>query len=367
MPKRKTHEEFVAEVKELVGDEYEVLGMYKNCKTKIAMKHNKCGYDWGIKPSNFLSGNRCPKCAGKTRDTKQFRREVHDLTNGEYELIGEFKKVNEYTEIKHIKCGNVYKVRPSKFTYGQRCPQCYRNIRKTTEQFKQEVFELEENNYTVLGEYKNTHSKLLIRHNVCGKEYEVAPADFLSGKRCSRCRNVEKKNTESFKNELYELVGNEYTLISEYINTNKHVKMRHENCGHEWNIKPTNFLSGKRCPKCAESKGEQRIRHWLEDNNIKFVPQRKYPDLIGTGGGLLSYDFYLPDYNLLIEYQGQFHDGNGNDYIKQNLETQKEHDRRKKEYAEQHNIQLLEIWYWDFVNIEEILNKEISNLLPQLI
>lgn len=38
---------------------------------------------------------------------------------------------------------------------------------------------------------------------------------------------------------------------------------------------------------------------------------------------------------------------------------QQEHDRRKREYAKSHNIELLEIWYWDFDNIEEILDKRL--------
>lgn len=44
-----------------------------------------------------------------------------------------------------------------------------------------------------------------------------------------------------------------------------------------------------------------------------------------------------------------------------NFDKQKEHDKRKKEYARNNNIDLLEIWYWDFDNIEEILNKQILN------
>ena len=82
---------------------------------------------------------------------------------------------------------------------------------------------------------------------------------------------------------------------------------------------------------------------------------------MGLRNGLLSYDFYLlSPYNLLIEYQGNFHDGSSGDYSCENLEQQIEHDKRKREYAKNHNIPLLEIWYWDFDNIEEILKKELK-------
>ena len=114
------------------------------------------------------------------------------------------------------------------------------------------------------------------------------------------------------------------------------------------------------CPYCVHWKGEKRIEDWLISNNINYIIQMKFDDLIGTGNGLLSYDFYLLAYNLLIEYQGNFHDGSANVSILQTKEMlikQIEHDKRKKEYAKEHNINFLEIWYWDFNNIEEILKE----------
>lgn len=74
---------------------------------------------------------------------------------------------------------------------------------------------------------------------------------------------------------------------------------------------------------------------------------------MGINNGLLSYDFYLPKYNLLIEYQAEQHDHQCG--IFGSFERQQEHDRRKRKYAEEFNISLLEIWYYNFDKIEEIL------------
>jgi very-short-patch-repair endonuclease len=85
--------------------------------------------------------------------------------------------------------------------------------------------------------------------------------------------------------------------------------------------------------------------------------------LVGVKNGNLSYDFYLPNHNLLIEYQGVQHEkpidfeGKGKKYAKQIFKKQQEHDKRKREYAIINSINLLEIWYWDFDNIEEILTE----------
>ena len=79
---------------------------------------------------------------------------------------------------------------------------------------------------------------------------------------------------------------------------------------------------------------------------------------MGVGGKTLPYDFYLPEYNLLIEYQGEFHDGTA---YRKGLQTKNEyldrieHDKRKRVYAIKNNIKLIEIWYWDFNKIDEIL------------
>jgi len=147
-------------------------------------------------------------------------------------------------------------------------------------------------------------------------------------------------------------------------NSNKYAWWKCKDCDNEWKsiISDRSRKDNRQsnCPKCGESAGENKISNFLNKNNIFSISQKTYDNLIGIKKGLLSYDFYLPNYNLLIEYQGEFHDGNGNYYMKHNLKRQQEHDKRKREYADKHNIKLLEIWYWDFDNIEEILEKELG-------
>ena len=106
---------------------------------------------------------------------------------------------------------------------------------------------------------------------------------------------------------------------------------------------------------------EKHTKQVLQKYNVKYIPQKEYKGLVGTKGGNLSYDFYLPDYNLLIECQGIQHEKWMEGWItKEGFEKQLEHDKRKREYAKQHNIKLLEIWYYDMDNIEDILIKELN-------
>ena len=120
--------------------------------------------------------------------------------------------------------------------------------------------------------------------------------------------------------------------------------------------------TGVVCISCQSSKLEQNTKEVLDKYNIEYKTQVTYEGLIGLKGGLLSYDFYLPKYNILLECQGIQHEKftkglheNKKDFLKQ-----LEHDRRKFEYAMKNNYIPMEIWYWDIDNIEEILIRELG-------
>lgn len=121
-----------------------------------------------------------------------------------------------------------------------------------------------------------------------------------------------------------------------------------------------------RCPNCSCPKGEDAVEKFLINNNITYEQQTMYEKLSGIGGGKLSFDFFLPEHNLLIEYQGEQHGkpidfgGRGFEFAEKQFKTQQENDNLKREYAKQNNIKLLEIWYYDFDRIDEILLNELN-------
>ena len=147
--KNKTHEQFVKEINNLVDNEYTVLDKYVNSSTKIRIKHNKCGNVYLVTPNKFLQGRRCPKCnkytKNRNRDTEVFKCEVFNLYKNEYEVLGEYVNNKTKIKIKHNVCNHVYEVVPSSFLRGSRCPNCYRKYKKSTNQFKMEVFNLYKN------------------------------------------------------------------------------------------------------------------------------------------------------------------------------------------------------------------------------
>lgn len=236
------------------------------------------------------------------------------------------------------------------------------NARKYTTSFIEEELYKLGFKWLNKNEYVDASSSLKTECLKCGKISKANVVNrVIEGRQCSRCLGLERKNIEEFKKEVYESEGNDYIVLSEYY-TNAHdrnILIKHSKCNNEYYISRSDFRRGTRCPICNESKGENKIRKYLDNKGINFEQQKKFKELRGVGNGLLSYDFYLPQYNLLIEYQGEYHDGSVSYQTDEGFKQQQEHDKRKREYAKQHNINLLEIWYWDFDNIEEILFKEL--------
>ncbi len=221
-------------------------------------------------------------------------------------------------------------------------------------------------------EYKNNYIKLKWKclKEDCGETFEMSWNNIQSGWGCGYCagKQVGLSNCLATKNpelakEWHPTKNGDITPYD--VTSSSHKKIwwicQEKNCQHEWYTSP-NGRKNSGCAECSKSKGEKKIKEIFDLNNIYCIPQQEFNGLIGIGGGNLSYDFYLPQYNLLIEYQGEFHDGTAYQQTKKQFKIQQEHDKRKKEYAQDNNINLLEIWYCDFDNIEEILSIYLKNI-----
>ena len=357
---KKTDAEFKKEVFDLVGDEYTFLDRYVNAKTKLRVKHNKCNRIYEVQPYAFLQGKRCPKCFGNYKKTDaDFKKEIYDLVGNDYVFLDSY--VNAYTKIrvKHNECGNVYLVKPNNFINGSRCPYCFGRPKKTDAQFKREIYDLVGNEYVFLDPYVNDGTKLRVKHNKCGHTYKVKPNCFIGGSRCPFCCIHTGKTNIQFQQGVYGLVGNEYTFLDSYVNSDTKISVKHNKCGNVYSVRPTDFFSHHtRCPYCNSSKGETIISKILNTLNINYEAQKTFEDL--RDKSYLSYDFYLPNQNILIEYQGLQHyepvDHFGGE---SRLKAQQKHDQMKADYARDHTYNLIAVPYTEdtFSKIKKYLIK----------
>jgi hypothetical protein len=108
--------------------------------------------------------------------------------------------------------------------------------------------------------------------------------------------------------------------------------------------------------------GGKRINDFLETNRIKNIKQYSIiNDILFCSNKRFLVDFYLPSNNIIIEYNGIQHYKQKEYFGGDNaLEQQQERDMALRQYCKEHGIKLIEIPYWDYDNIETILNKELG-------
>ena len=221
--------------------------------------------------------------------------------------------------------------------------------------------------------YKSSKQKIWIKcQNKNYHIYETTCNKFHQKRRCPYCDSFASHKVHPFdsfgalypKKAKYWSNKNKVSTYDVSIFSHKEYWFICEKCYRPFKRRLNNINNrgdSLNCVNCVCSKGEQRINEWLKNNSINFIPQKTFNNLVGLNNGNLSYDFYLPDYNLLIEYQGEQHEHFVKGFQKsiKNFEKQLEHDRRKRQYAINNNIELLEIWYWDYDNIENILSNKL--------
>lgn len=304
--------------------------------------------------------------------TENFQKKLDEQRGkGKFLVIGEYQRNNIKVLIKCLKCNYKWEVLPMQLTRKNRptgCPSCSNNIRKDTEMFKKEVFKWVGDEYTVLGEYQNNSTPVTMRHNKCGKEYSVRPNDFQQGYRCPFCSHGHTLKThDEFVKEVYSLVGDKYSVISEYKGTGEYIMMRHNenNCDYEYQVFPRNFLSNKtRCPVCksvmsGDSKGSRKIKEYLEKNNIKFIKEKTFDDCKDIRK--LKFDFYLPDYKILIEFDGNQHFKETKFLKGQNFINARKRDKIKNNWCLENNYTLLRIDEKSVRKFEHIWNDLVIN------
>lgn len=297
----------------------------------------------------------------------EFEQEIDILGEGDYEVLGKYETTGKGVAMRHRVCGRVCTPSRDNFKRGNRCSHCFGKPKVNTKVFKERVYKLVGSEYMVIGEYITNEAKILIKHNICSEEYLVTPNKFTSGgRRCPKCYGNLLKTTEEFKKELWEVHGEEFTILGEYTGANELLEVRHS-CGHEYCAYPNNLKRAVSCNNCSSaSRGEEQIRKVLDHKRLSYQRQKKFWGCKSSStyrNYLLPFDFHviLANTTLLIEYDGiQHYEPVEHFGGTAGFKRTKENDTIKTSYCEEQGIMLLRIPYWDFDNIEEILNETLE-------
>lgn len=182
MSKKKTHEEFIKELK-TINNNIEVISIYAGCDSDIKCRCLIDKYEWTTKPKYLLQGKGCRKCA-----------------------IEKFRVAKKHTE----------------------------------NDFKNKLQQVN-NNVKLISKYIDSHSQITVKCKKCDYEWNTLPGSLLYKKtQCPQCIG-EAITPQYYKKIVYDLVGNEYDVISDYVDANTKIKYKHNLCGYEFSMKPSSF------------------------------------------------------------------------------------------------------------------------------
>ena len=239
---------YISLVTLLEQNNHALLSEYINNATKVLINFN-CSHEphW-IRPNTYKSGHGCPKCVSQEKINKAKQDFLKRLEKNNHILKSMY--INTETKVLiNFNCGHEpHWITPNNYKKGHGCPKCVGLCKeKARIQF---VNLLKQNNHTLISNYSNNKTKVLIGFN-CGHDpHWVTPNSYKNGSRCPKCT---RNSSEQAKEELINLLKeNNHTLLSGYINSKTKVLIDF-NCGHKphW-ITPNNYKKHSKCPLCKK-------------------------------------------------------------------------------------------------------------------
>lgn len=159
--------------------------------------------------------------------------------------------------------------------------------------------------YSMITEYVNKQTKMPIICPIHGVFYMDYAKHFTRKHGCSQCNGGVKVDIDYYIKKAKTIHGDKYDYSkAEYINSKTKVCIMCPIHGEFWQSMSNHCHKTKPqgCPFCKESRLESFITLYLSNNDINFEKQKRFDWL-----GRQSLDFYLPQYDIAIECQGEQH------------------------------------------------------------
>lgn len=271
-----------------------------------------------------------------------------------------FHKMNEKVIVTCPLHGD-FLITPSKHCLGQGCPKCGIIKRSQSQSLTNEEYVSKCNNihngkyaYNKTHTNGNLHNKVTITCPTHG-DFEQIAQDHLNGHGCPKCAIENRKiTTEELINRGNKIHDNKYIYEKTIANGYKNEVII--TCPLHGDFKQTieSHLKGSGCPVCKQSHLENEVKQFLEQNNISFIQQKSFDWLKNKSQMFL--DFYLTDYNIAIECQGEQH-FIPNDYFGGETKFSQIafRDNLKYELCKQHNIKILYFAHCNFKYSHKII------------
>lgn len=376
-----TTKEFIEKAKQKHGDYFDYSEtVYVNRRTKVYIICPIHGGFWQFPEQHLKSQYGCPQCSYEAK-SKEKRLGFEDFVIRATNIHGNMYSyvnvdyIDEKTKVEIIcKKHGAFMQTPAAHLHGQGCPLCgIEKIRNSKLLSQNEVIEAfkrvhgDTYDYSKV-EYKGSQVEIAIICKEHGIFYQKPAYHMYVGCGCPVCgdikRGLSERQTKSEFVEKARLIHGDkydYSLVPEDVLTSDKVPIVCKEHGVFLQTK-NSHLKGQGCPHCPKtcvSLGEKKVSEWLDMKNIKYIPQYKIKNEdVNCENKHIIIDFYIPKENLFIEYNGEQHYSTPFYFGgEERFERQVRRDNALRKYCETHGVKLVEIPYWDYNNIGNILNK----------
>lgn len=375
-------DEFVRRARQVHGDKYDYSKVeYINKSTKVCIICPIHGEFWQTPDNHVFQKQGCHECGrikssnSQARTTDEFIEMATQKHNGKYSYPRTvYTRSNQKVIITCDKHGD-FEQEANAHLNGCGCPKCgikstKEKITRSTEEFIEQIKKIHGDRFGFdHTEYHGRHSKVCITCKEHGDVFVLA-SSLLVGGGCPICsRKAVGEQLSSDKDEFVKKAvvvhGNRYDYSNViYTNNRTLVEIVCDKHGSFWQS-PHMHLRGNGCPQCHNSLGEESVSLFLDKHRIEYI--RQYAilnyNLLCKNRKILI-DFFLPKYNIAIEFNGVQHYKpiklfGGEEKFTQ----QQERDMTLRLYCEQNKIKLIEISYLDIKNIGTILTKELRGVI----
>jgi hypothetical protein len=354
-------------------------GLMRNKEQKKRVRDKTSLSRYGV--VNYSSTDECKEKRNKafregtfktaTKSIEWFLAEAKKVHGEDYDYSKvEYKSKKTYIIITCKACGTEFQQTPEAHLNGQGCPKCrYLKSAKSAslgnEEFIKRSIEVHGDKYSYEKvDYKNMCTPIEIFCKKHQAYFSQRPGDHLDGAGCQKCgkelsAELRKIPIEEFIKRSREMHQVEYDYSKVTYNS-LHDRIEIGCPTHGWFRKKAgeHMRGGGDCPKCnSTSSNNFYIANELQKANIRFIPEYSFHDCRDIKP--LPFDLFLPDFNILIEYQGEGHDQptHGEEKLQKTIL----HDQMKREYCMKNNLKEIEIWYYE--NREKRVAELILDLL----
>lgn len=296
---------------------------------------------------------------------EEYQQKLDEYKVIEWVLVSDYEGGKKPVSLLHKGCGqvstypsaaNVFRTKNCRFCDPTK-------FKKSSEHIEKDLKKL---GLELVGNYVNDRTPVAIKYP-CGHIHTKTTTQVKqgSGLRCLLCEPRTPQARTPLKQVNEQLLSAEFgrfEIVGEYAGVTNKTDIKCLDCGHvEIGITPEAILKrAGGCQLCGKLQNTESVNHRfvkriLFDLGLIFTTEKTFDGLVSERGFPYRFDFYLPEHNLLIEYDGKYHD---------QLEYYEVADRVKDKFCADNNIRILRIDWKDKGIIQKILSNIKCNDYP---